>query len=190
MKSSIQNIFFSLLAWMGSTAAFVPNNINTTGKPTAKKTSSSVKMIPMDDISSIYSASSLISTISADIDNIPTDDFATVFAGGIAVMIGGVFSTVMVGVMLESGNSYASVVADSYAQGGDEEFWESLSPEDQVKTRELLEKMRKSKGGQGQDELDIPLPVAAEAVAPSAAVEAVASKGEKKEVSMFSDYDD
>ena len=35
----------------------------------------------------------------------------------------------------------------SYAQGGDEEFWSKLSPEEQVKTRELLAKIKEGKKG-------------------------------------------
>ena len=90
------------------------------------------KMMPLTDLVT-DSASTFISTISADIDNIPDNEFGKIFAGGIVVMFGGVFSALIVGFLLESGNSYAGIVADSYAQGGDEEFWESLSPEDQKK---------------------------------------------------------
>jgi len=108
-------------------------------------------------------------------------------------MIGGVLSTVMVGFLLESGNSYASVVADSYVQGGDEEFWESLSPEDQVKTRELMEKLRQSKeqgkgnGDKGSSDLNASEPASSSETAKDAS-----SKGgqKKEEISMFSDYEE
>lgn len=106
-------------------------------------------------------------------------------------MIGGVLSTVMVGFLLESGNSYASVVADSYAQGGDEEFWESLSPEDQVKTRELMEKLRQSKEGKGKG--SVPAAPTADAVIATKAVtepEKLGAGSKKEEISMFSDYED
>jgi len=105
------------------------------------------------------------------------------------VMFGGVLSTVIVGFLLESGNSYASVVADSYAQGGDEAFWESLSPEDQVKGKQMLEKLRKSKEGKGKGG-DVDVPVVS-AITSDPTSTASPDKGEKKEaVSMFSDYDD
>lgn len=97
-------------------------------------------------------------------------------------MFGGVFSALMVGFLLENGNSYASVVADSYAQGGDEEFWESLSPEDAEKTRELMGKLRKSKEGKkvdGHDVITSETPNAAPALAVS-----------NEEISIFSDYND
>ena len=122
-----------------------------------QQSSTATNMVLLDDTAvtattSIFqSTSTFLSTISADIDNIPQDEFGKVFAGGIVVMIGGVFSALMVGFLLESGNSYASVVADSYAQGGDEEFWDSLSPEDQVKARELIAKLKASKGESVED---------------------------------------
>merc|ERR1719223_1560285 len=127
--------------------------------------------------SSMSSASTYISTVSADIDSISDDNFGLVFAGGIAVMFGGVLSTMIVGFLLESGNSYASVVADSYAQGGDEAFWESLSPEDQEKTKEMLAKLKKSKEGGGGE---------SSAVMEATETVPVQSEGKKKELSMFS----
>eukprot|EP00554_Chaetoceros_debilis_P005178 CAMPEP_0194085546 /NCGR_PEP_ID=MMETSP0149-20130528/17867_1 /TAXON_ID=122233 /ORGANISM="Chaetoceros debilis, Strain MM31A-1" /LENGTH=172 /DNA_ID=CAMNT_0038768449 /DNA_START=184 /DNA_END=702 /DNA_ORIENTATION=+ len=169
-------------------------------------TSSSLNMIPIDEtqILAINSASTFLSTISADIDNISNDDFATVFAGGIAVMVGGVFSTIMVGVMLEQGDSYSSVVADSYAQGGDDEFWDNLSPEEAEKTRELLAKIRASKEAKERGGQDVSAEAEAEkaistafnnsslgkerSAAPAPVVEKVESK--KKVVSMFDDYDE
>mmetsp|Transcript_26899 Transcript_26899/g.40394 ORF Transcript_26899/g.40394 Transcript_26899/m.40394 type:complete len:133 (-) Transcript_26899:258-656(-) len=132
-------------------------------------------------------------------------------------MAGGLFSALMVGFLLESNNSYASVVADSYSQqdgiksssgnvDDDEEFWSKLSPEDQVKARELIDKLRASKNGGKIDEtatVTSPSPVAA------TKVDVAATKVEKKETvsvgygggksaskssngadSMFSDYDD
>jgi hypothetical protein len=196
MRSPISSaLLLSLLAqirWANSFAP-APNNINVITSKTTMKSSSSMNMIPLEDVSAISSASNFISTISADIDNIPQDNFAQVFAGGIAVMIGGVLSTVMVGFLLESGNSYASVVADSYVQGGDEEFWESLSPEDQVKTRELMEKLRQSKeqgkgnGDKGSSDLNASEPASSSETAKDAS-----SKGgqKKEEISMFSDYEE
>jgi len=140
-------------------------------------------MLPIDEISTTLSSGSIfLSTIDADIAKISNEDFQAVFTGGIVVMFGGVFSALIVGFLLESNNSYASVVADSYAQGGDEEFWESLSPEDQEKTRELMGKLRRSKeakegsgvkGGETDTFKTEPALVV-----------------EKEELSMFSDYDD
>ena len=180
-----------------------PTQITSTGAKSHR--SSTQTQMTVDDtiISSIQSTSTYLSTISADIDNIPTDEFGKVFAGGIVVMIGGVFSALMVGFLLESNNSYASVVADSYAQGGDEEFWDSLSPEDQVKAKELIAKLKASKEGRGSggDELSIGGTSSNDVLSE---VQKMKSEGgddkkqsEKKSgeaaavsVSMFSDYED
>lgn len=122
-------------------------------------------------------------------------------------MIGGVLSTLFVGFLLERGNSYASVVAESYAQGGDEEFWKSLSPEDQEKAREMLDKLRESKekkngvggdNGVGVGEKDLSWTssaVGGDDVMTGATGEEKKrdekDKGKKEAaVSMFSDYDD
>lgn len=112
-------------------------------------------------------------------------------------MIGSTLSTVVVGFLLESNNSYASVVADSYAQGGDEAFWESLSPEDQIKGKEMLEKLRKSKEAKngsgtvaGSDVKDSVPAVEQSKEVVANADGASKKEGKKEEVSMFSDYDD
>lgn len=187
----------TLASLLSTASCFAPSNINI-GAISSTPQSTNLHMIPdlsdpIQMLSSMSSASNFISTVSADIDSIPTNEFATVFAGGITVMIGGVLSTVVVGFLLESNNSYASVVADSYAQGGDEAFWESLSPEDQIKGKEMLEKLRKSKEGKngavaGSDGKDSVVEESKEVV--GNADGASKKGGKKEEVSMFSDYDD
>jgi hypothetical protein len=87
----------------------------------------------------------LIATIDSDVANIPENEFASVFAGGILVMFGGVFSALIVGFILEKRNLYANIVAESYAQGGDEEFWKSLSAEEKTKAQSLLAQLKESK---------------------------------------------
>mmetsp|Transcript_20367 Transcript_20367/g.24473 ORF Transcript_20367/g.24473 Transcript_20367/m.24473 type:complete len:205 (+) Transcript_20367:160-774(+) len=145
------------------------------------------------DPSSAFEASTnlLISTIDSDIANIPENEFTTVFAGGIAVMLGGVLSALIVGAILESRDSYASIVADSYAQGAeDEEFWKSLSDEEKTKMEGLLQKVRDSKkGSEGT------VPANANALVEDTTVAATSSsssievpKKEEKELDMFSDY--
>ena len=71
----------------------------------------------------------------------------------------------------------------SYAQGGDEEFWSKLSPEEQVKTRELLAKIKEGKKGEATSTTS-ELVNNQDTNVQNEAVE------KKKEVSMFSDYDD
>lgn len=95
-------------------------------------------------------------------------------------------SALIVGAILESGNNYANVIADSYAQGGDESFWESLTPEQKEETERLLKKVKGSKevaadGGSdsGDGVVEGQIQAASEA-----------KTGMKKEErSMFSDYD-
>lgn len=139
----------------------------------------------------------LIATIDADIANVPENEFAPIFAGGIMVMFGGVLSALIVGFILESNNSYANVIADSYAQGAeDEEFWKGLSDEEAKKTKELLQKLKESKEGGAPATPAVAEPVAAASVVeeapeapksePAATPEPTAAAGAGKD--MFSDY--
>ena len=83
-------------------------------------------------LETLHSTSNYISTISADIDNIPDDEFGKVFAGGGIVMLGSVISTMIVGALVESGEGgYADLVAETYAEQdlsdeGKETFLNSL----------------------------------------------------------------
>lgn len=195
--------------------SFAPMNIHTNQR-TTPTTSTSTNLILDDTIlsSTISSSQNIIATVSADIDSISNDEFGKVFAGGIAVMVGGVLSAVMVGFLLESNNSYASVVADSYAQGGDEEFWEKLNPEETLKAKELIAKLKASKEGReytGIDEATANLGISSTASASvsdssssssSSDVKTSTSNvskgseniggnkgGDREAVSMFDDYD-
>jgi hypothetical protein len=178
MMKYIPILSLASLAQISYTSAFAPQWNTSCRNPT------SVQMLPLGTedsqhiISSFQSSSNILSTISADIDNIPTNEFATVFAGGIGVMIGSVIAVLIVGFILESGNSYANIVADSYAQGGDEAFWASLSEEDKEKAQEMVSKLRKSKEGVGSDNNA------------SMQKEVTTVTAKKEEVAMFSDYED
>lgn len=69
-----------------------------------QKHPNTLNLYPVDSMASaVLDVSNLVATVSADIDNIPTDNFAEVFTGGIAVMLGGVASSLIVGVFLEFG---------------------------------------------------------------------------------------
>jgi len=173
------------LSVLSTASSFMPLNQNAyIPKANYRRMDVSRNMLPIDDLATTLSPASIfLSTIDADIAKISNEDFKTVFTGGIVVMFGGVFSALIVGFLLENGNSYASVVADSYAQGGDEEFWESLSPEDQEKTRELMGKLRKSKEGKKVDGGDDGVKSKIPETSPALAIN-------KEEISMFSDYDD
>ena len=136
-------------------------------------------------------SSNWIATIDADIANIPDNEFAPIFMGGILVMFGGVLSAIILGFILEKGDLYANVVADSYMQqGNDEEFWRGLSEEERIQGTEILRQLEAKNGkklpgsampeailsgGKGNDE------VASAIAAPMTA--------SKKEIDMFSDYE-
>lgn len=63
----------------------------------------------------LTSATTLLSTIDSDIASIPDDQFRKVFAGGGLIMFGSLLSTMFVGYLIESNNSYADLVAETYA---------------------------------------------------------------------------
>lgn len=150
-------------------------------------------MLPADAVNSL-----LIATIDSDIANIPDNEFSSVFAGGIVVMFGGLISALFVGWILDSRNLYANVVADSYAQGADdEEFWKGLSEEEKIKTQELLKKLKASKSGgkdkEGMEALETLASYSSpEELKPKIAAQHSESTAEPakqtKDTGMFSDY--
>jgi hypothetical protein len=164
-------------------------------------TSLSLSVDPTQLSDALSSASVHLATVSADIDSIPTDEFGTVFAGGIAVMLGGVVSALVVGALLDSGDNYSSVIAESYEGRvtkeeimADEEFWSKLTPEQQEEAKKLLGKVKESKerGGTGLplvgEREEAQTEAKEEEFAPPATA-AVQKKQPKQEVSMFDDYE-
>jgi hypothetical protein len=133
----------------------------------------------------------LVATIDADIANISDNEFAPIFMGGILVMFGGVLSALIVGTILDSTNSYAEVIADSYAQSsGDEEFWKGLSDEERNKTRELLQRVKDAKQG-GKANAPVDTSIAEQATRVIMAQEAEAEQptsAKESDKSLFSDY--
>ncbi|CAB9511890.1 expressed unknown protein [Seminavis robusta] len=117
--------------------------------PTPTTRSKPLHMLPSTTETMLSHANNFwVATIDADIAKISDNEFAPIFAGGILVMFGGVISALIVGAILDSTNSYAEVIADSYAQSAeDEEFWKGLSEEERKKTQELLQKIKENKEG-------------------------------------------
>ena len=134
----------------------------------------------------------MISTIDSDIANIPTNEFAPVFMGGMVVMFGGVLSALIVGFILENGNLYANVVADSYAQSSqDEDFWKGLSDEEKKKAQTVIDKLNAKKAQ--QEGSTVPqVEASAEVISTRVVVEESTPDGEAavQELDMFSDYAD
>eukprot|EP00956_Cyclotella_meneghiniana_P026587 scaffold57845_cov82-Cyclotella_meneghiniana.AAC.1 len=94
----------------------------------------------------LHSASTLLSTIDSDIANIPDDEFRKVFAGGGIIMLGSILSTVFVGYLIESNNSYADLVAETYAgQEKEESFLDSLSFEQRKEAEDMVYDFREKK---------------------------------------------
>ena len=110
-------------------------------------------------------------------------------------MAGGVLSALIVGAILEKGNLYASVAAESYLQSADdEEFWKGLSEEERKKTEEVLAKIKASKEGKSIEpvvESTAAAVVSADPVMDASTSES-SSAGEEAAKSqpsdMFSDY--
>mmetsp|Transcript_29840 Transcript_29840/g.62367 ORF Transcript_29840/g.62367 Transcript_29840/m.62367 type:complete len:219 (-) Transcript_29840:962-1618(-) len=189
------------------TTAMVTTTTTTTGTTSLQAMAdpaSFLDTISTAATSTAASSSWLLSTIDADIANISDNEFRPVFMGGIVVMFGGLLSALIVGLILEQKDSYASIVADSYVQGAnDEEFWKGLSDEEQKKTRELLAKMKgNNNDNDGDSTPDVPAPVMA-AVEESPAVQVTSEDSSTVEVvaatpppepvtatkkDMFSDY--
>jgi hypothetical protein len=106
-------------------------------------------------------------------------------------MAGGVLSAVIVGFLLEKGDLYASVAAESYLQSeDDEEFWKGLSEEEQVKAKELMEKIRASKEGGSSNPKPVPSPPALASTTTPTSAPPVESSSPSKPADMFSDYGD
>ena len=63
-------------------------------------------------------------------------------------MIGGLLSAIIVGVILEKGDLYANIAAESYVQGADDaEFWKNMSEEEKKKAEKMLSKIKEAKAG-------------------------------------------
>ncbi|KAG7363413.1 hypothetical protein IV203_026773 [Nitzschia inconspicua] len=136
-----------------------------------------------------------VATIDADIDKIPENEFATVFAGGIVVMLGGVISALIVGAILEKGDLYATLAAESYIQSEDDaEFWKNLSEEEKKKAQILLSKIKEGKemGIQDESQLKEAVMSAIEEQATNPAVPNPTKEEEATKASndIFSDYGD
>jgi len=199
MVSSCLRLLTLLVALLAHATAFAPAVLPQNAART-RTASHHHHMLPPDAAADAIN-SLLIATIDSDIANIPDNEFASVFAGGIVVMFGGLFSALFVGWLVDSKNLYANIVAESYAQGAnDEEFWKGLSEEEKIKTQELLAKLKASKDGgagqQGMESLEMLASATSssnsdEELKPTIAApkpETPEVPKEKKETGMFSDY--
>lgn len=105
-------------------------------------------------------------------------------------MFGGVLSALIVGYILDSKDLYASVVADSYAQGADdEEFWKGLSDEEKKKAQALIDKLNAKKAAEGGVPAKIEASREVVAATDDLLFESV-PKEKAPELDIFSDYAD
>jgi hypothetical protein len=64
------------------------------------------------------------------------------------VMAGGLLSAVIVGAILEKGDLYANLAAESYVQSADHaDFWKNMSEEEKKKAEKMLAKIKEAKDG-------------------------------------------
>lgn len=104
---------------------------------------SHISLVPPNAIGEV---SSWIATIDSDIANVPTNEFAPIFTAGLVVMFGGVFSTVLLGYLLEKNDLYAKLLIESFSQGdANDTFWNGVSEEEKQKTLRLIERMKRSR---------------------------------------------
>lgn len=162
MISKRLNFFLLLVSF---TEAFVSRQ-RTGWHTAARKPTIPRSMMPLDVVSdAITSATTapiiadttnsvmnslLLATIDGDISKMSDNEFAPVFMGGLTVMFGGLLSVLFVGFIVNSKDLSAKIVADSYAQGADdEEFWKGLSEEERKKTQELLKRIQSNQNNGG-----------------------------------------
>lgn len=143
---------------------------------------------------SIYTTSTTLATIDMDIAKLSDNEFAPVFMGAIVVMFGGVLSALIVGFILDKGDLYASVVADSYIQSSDdEEFWKGLSEEERKKAQALIVKVKASNDGTSQrsdvEKVAATVPKTSVSTDLNASVSSPGTGEPKKEMNMFNDYE-
>jgi hypothetical protein len=163
MRSSSSILaLWALLTVTATEAAFVPqqrSSSSTAGwTTTAKPTVTARNLVPLDggmmdvsssmmDSSSLWNSGLVLATVDQDIAKMSDNEFLPVFMGGMAVMFGGLLSAVFVGVIVDKKDLSASIVATSYAQGGDdEEFWKGLSEEEKKKAQALLQRVKETGG--------------------------------------------
>jgi hypothetical protein len=171
---------------LSSCAAFMPSS------PRAFTRQTEQNMMVFPD--SIYTTSTTLATIDMDIAKLSDNEFAPVFMGAIVVMFGGVLSALIVGFILDKGDLYASVVADSYIQSSDdEEFWKGLSEEEKKKAQALIVKVKASNDGTSQrsdvEKVAATVPKTSDLTDLNASVSSPGTGEPKKEMNMFNDYE-
>ncbi|KAL3914400.1 MAG: hypothetical protein SGILL_006115 [Bacillariaceae sp.] len=116
-------------------------------------------------------------------------------------MVGGLITTIIVGALVERGDLYANLAAESYIQSADDkEFWKSLSEDEKKKAEMMLSKIKegKEKGIVDEKELQESVLAAVEGEAPQTTTDSgpaperrptkTTPEAAKASNDMFSDY--
>lgn len=102
-------------------------------------------------------------------------------------MLGSVLSTIFVGFLIDSNNSYADLVAETYGgQEEEESFLESLSFEQRKEAEEMVREYREKKARKAGTWTEEDERLKQERLSESKVEESSVGAGEKD---MFSDYD-
>jgi hypothetical protein len=105
-------------------------------------------------------------------------------------MVGGVLSTMVVGLILDKGDLYANLAAESYLQSSDdEEFWKGLSDLEREKTEGLINKIKAAKG-EAPAEATVVAAVSKSEASTSESAETKPAEPSSTPKDMFSDYGD
>lgn len=113
-------------------------------------------------------------------------------------MFGSLVSALIVGAILEKGDLYAKLAAESYIQSEDDpEFWKNLSEDEKEKAKIMLSKIKEAKEGGIQDQTELKEAVMSAIEAKDTTTAAALSPKPKAKVQeaakasddMFSDYD-
>ena len=186
MRRTISIAYLATIC-LSSTDAFVPLT-----KPIPLKQQATALNVAPQSIDTaahaLTTASTFLSTIDSDIASIPDDQFRTVFAGGGLIMLGSILSTVFVGFLIEKTNSYADLVAETYAgQDEDKSFLESLSFEQRKEAEEMVLDFREKKAKKAGTWTEEDERLKHERL--KMKEEGAVGEKEEKEKDMFSDYD-
>jgi hypothetical protein len=209
MRAAATIFLFSI--YLASVTAFVATGRSATAASATavvarpRTTTTTTTRLRVHDVAAIsglleQAASSWwVATIDSDIAKIPENEFAPVFLGGMAVMLGGVLSAAFVGTVVDQKNLYGQLVVDSYLQDRDDQaFWKELTEEERLKVKGLLERMAEGKED-GKQELEAMMAQKKAAAASnnnakdatvqkSSPLSDPSSTKKQKEMEMFSDY--
>lgn len=125
----------AMLSLVGASMAFVAPSTpllarqRIQNKVASQPTSSSTARAMLFD--PIETSNFLLSTIDSDIANVPVNEFAPIFRGGIMIMCSGVFGAIVVSFIVKNAGSAATLLAEAYVKDLEDKdlMEENLSPE-------------------------------------------------------------